>query len=225
MKLHWSPKSPFVRKVMITLHETGLLDEVECVRSVAHPILPPNPAIMPDNPLGKIPTLVTGDGAPLFDSRVICEYLDLRAGKGLFPTDLPSRMKQLRWQSLADGLTDVILAWRIELSLDGQPRQQLVANWRPKVRAGMKTLDEEAAQFLEEPFGIGQIALVCCLGQLDFRWADSAWRDHFPRLAKTEAELAKRPSVIATAVVDENGDGSDLTAGQLSFDQDASRTP
>ncbi|MFD1753135.1 glutathione S-transferase N-terminal domain-containing protein [Salipiger marinus] len=89
MTLHWSPRSPYVRKVMITLHETGLLPEVALQRSVVALHLPPNAAVLADNPLGKIPALVTGDGPALFDSRVICEYLDLRAKAGFFRRSLP----------------------------------------------------------------------------------------------------------------------------------------
>ena len=75
MKLHWSPRSPFVRKVMILLHETGLTDRVETVRSVVA-MHQTNPELMRDNPLNKLPTLVLDDGSALFDSPVVCEYLD-----------------------------------------------------------------------------------------------------------------------------------------------------
>ena len=85
MKLHWSPKSPYVRKVMICAHELGLVPKLELVRSVAA-MLKPNPAIMADNPLSKIPTLVREDGTTLFDSIVICEYLNELADGTLFPT-------------------------------------------------------------------------------------------------------------------------------------------
>src|SRR5580704_19025968 len=81
MKLHWSPRSPFVRKVMIAAHELGLVERIELVRSVAE-MKRPNPAIMADNPLSKIPTMALGNGEPLFDSVVICEYLDDMAGGG-----------------------------------------------------------------------------------------------------------------------------------------------
>ena len=84
MKLHWSPKSPYVRKVMICAHELGLVDRLELVRSVAA-MLKPNARLMQDNPLSKIPTLVLDDGFALFDSVVICEYLNDLAGGPLFP--------------------------------------------------------------------------------------------------------------------------------------------
>ena len=91
MKLHWSPRSPFVRKVMIVLAETGLTGRVETVRSAVAMAAEPNPAVLADNPLGKIPTLVLGDGTALFDSRLICEYLAEQApSAGLVPEEPPT---------------------------------------------------------------------------------------------------------------------------------------
>ena len=91
MKLHWSPRSPFVRKVMIVAHEVGLVDRLTLVRTVAA-TTKPHPELMRDNPLSKIPTLVLDDGTVLYDSPVICEYLDrLHAGPKLFP---PERLQR-----------------------------------------------------------------------------------------------------------------------------------
>src|SRR5215467_13809095 len=103
MKLHWSPRSPFVRKVMIVAHELGLADRIDCVRTVvatARPHLP----LMEENPLSKIPTLVLDDGTVLYDSRVICEYLDgLHHARRLVPQDFSERRTALRRQALGDG--------------------------------------------------------------------------------------------------------------------------
>ena len=95
MKLHWSPRSPFVRKVMIAAHELGLVERIELVRSVAD-MKRPNPAIMADNPLSKIPTLVFGNGAAIFNSVVICEYLDDLAGGGQAVSGEPVRIAGAR---------------------------------------------------------------------------------------------------------------------------------
>jgi len=218
MKLHWSPRSPFVRKVMIALHETGLDGDVECSRKAVAVQMPTPPAVLSDNPLGKIPALVTGDGLRLIDSRVICEYLDLRAGAGLFPAEPKARIAQLNWQALADGMTDVLLIWRTELTRKSGPWDALVTGWRTKVRAAMARFEAEAAEIADAPFGIGHIALVAALGQLDFRWPDCGWRAAFPALANLEKTMAERPSVIATAVVGDSGDDPGaLTAGQLTF--------
>ena len=217
MTLHWSPRSPYVRKVMITLHETGLLPEVALQRSVVALHLPPNAAVLADNPLGKIPALVTGDGPALFDSRVICEYLDLRAQAGLFPAEPAARLRQLRWQAMGDGLLEMLLLWRTELLREVGPWQGITSGWQAKVQATMTALETEAQDLAGAPFGIGQIALVCALGQLDFRWNDADWRTHFPQLAGVAAAWQARHSVSATMVQDDQPDAVDVTAGQLRF--------
>ena len=217
MKLHWSPRSPFVRKVMIVLHETGMVDEVELSRNVVAVQMPTPEAVLADNPLGKIPTLVTQEGA-LFDSRVICEYLDLKADAELFPGEPAARIRALTLQALADGMTDVLLVWRTELSRETPPWEALITGWRTKVRAAMVRLEEQADEIAAAPFGIGHVALACALGQLDFRWTDCDWRAHFPRLAALEATLSERPAIAATAVKDDSGeDPGALTRGQLHF--------
>src|SRR5436189_2219647 len=114
MKLHWSPRSPFVRKVMIAAHELGLIDRLTCVRTVAATTRP-HEALMEENPLSKIPTLVLDDGTVLYDSPVICEYLDgLHSGTKLFPPDARARMTALRRQALGDGVLDFLLLLRDE---------------------------------------------------------------------------------------------------------------
>ena len=113
MKLHWSPKSPYVRKVMVVAHETGIAPKLELVRSVAA-MLKPNERLMRDNPLSKIPTLVLEDGSALFDSVVICEYLNDLAGGALFPQSGEAKWQALRWHALADGLIDTLILWRNE---------------------------------------------------------------------------------------------------------------
>lgn len=205
MKLHWSPRSPFVRKVMIVLHETGLLDRVECVRTVVAMAGPPNPDLLPDNPIGKIPTLVLDNGMALADSRVICEYLDdLHDGARLFPKERDARFRQLRWQALADGLTDILLLWRNErIRPEGTQFAKLTDGFDTKVRHAFAMFDREAGSLSREPFGIGQIALVCTLGQMDFRFGDSRWREGNPNLASWYEEVEQRPSVDVTAIKDD----------------------
>src|SRR5688572_8469512 len=106
MKLHWSPRSPYVRKVMIVAHETGLADSIEKMRTPVA-MTAPNKSLMRDNPLSKIPTLITDDGMVLFDSLLICEYLDsLHAGPKLFPADGAERWQALRWHALGNGMLD-----------------------------------------------------------------------------------------------------------------------
>ena len=116
MKLHWSPRSPFVRKVMVAAHDIGVADQIECVRTVAA-MMKPHPDLMIDNPLSKIPTLVLDNGTVLYDSAVICEYLDhLHNGPKFFPVAFEERMTALRRQALGDGLLDALVLWRGQAS-------------------------------------------------------------------------------------------------------------
>ena len=212
MKLHWSPRSPFVRKVNIVLEECGLTDAVERLRSVAVFAAPPNPEILKDNPLGKIPVLITADGRRLFDSRVICEYLTACAGReDLLPADPDARLRHLRWQALGDGLTDILLLWRTERGRGEHADPVILAAFEAKTRAALAVLEEESAELAQTGFGLGHVSVVCALGQLDFRYADCGWKPALPGLAAWFAEVSHRPSVAATAIVDD-GDGPAGTA-------------
>jgi len=204
MRLHWSPRSPFVRKVNIILEECGLTDAVTRIRSVAAFAAPPNPEILHDNPLGKIPVLVTEEGEKLFDSRVICEYLIARAGRAdLLPAALPARMKHLRWQALADGLTDILLLWRVERTREECADPVLLSAFEVKTRAALAALEHESADLANAPFGLGHVAVICALGQLDFRYAGCGWRSALPGLAAWAETMARRSSVAATAIADD----------------------
>src|SRR5690606_36392468 len=141
MKMHWSPRSPFVRKVMIAIHEMGLEKQVECTRTVVAPTKV-SEELMRDNPLSKLPTLVLEDGTPLYDSRVICEVLDARHNRNkLFPSDLSERTIALRQQSLGDGLMDFALLWLIEKQRGpGMQSEPLIAAFRAKLAASLDRL-------------------------------------------------------------------------------------
>lgn len=196
MKLHWSPKSPYVRKVMICAHELGLLPRLELVRSVAA-MRRPNPALMADNPLSKIPTLVCEDGSTLFDSIVICEYLNELAGGSLFPPRGEARWQALRWHALGDGLLDALILWRNERERE-VPLQALLDAFELKTRASLQMLDREAAALHQAPFSIGQLTLGCALGYLDYRFGTLGWRSAAPALAGWFETLRARPSFAAT---------------------------
>ncbi len=188
---------------MITLMETGLRDRVDCVRSLVAYAADPNPQVLADNPLGKIPALVLDDGTCLFDSPVICEYLDSLAGGDLLPASGPERLRQLRWQALGDGITDMLLLWRNEQMRPGGEWTTVTAAFAVKLRAAMARLDAEAAALTATPFGLGQIALICALGQLDFRFPENHWHAAFPALAAWHAKVSQRPSVAATVPQDD----------------------
>ena len=200
LKLHWSPKSPYVRKVMICARELGVLDRLELMRSVAA-MTKPNQRLMQDNPLSKIPTLVLEDGLVLFDSAVICEYLnDLVAGP-LFPAAGRARWEALRWHAFGDGLLDALILWRNERER-ATPLPVLMDAFDLKTRASLAVLEGEAAQLEAAPFTIGTVALACALGYLDYRFEMLGWRGLAPRLAAWHAGIAGRASVKATEPVE-----------------------
>ena len=195
MKLHWSPKSPYVRKVMICAHELGLTERLELVRSVAA-MLKPNERLMRDNPLSKIPTLVLDDGFTLFDSAVICEYLDDLGAGALFPRQGADKWQALRWHALGDGLLDALILWRNERERE-MPLQPLILAFELKTRAALKQLDDEAQALAETPLSIGHITVGCALGYMDYRFDAFGWRSIAPRLAEWYAEMrADRKSVV-----------------------------
>ena len=200
LKLHWSPRSPYVRKVMVCAHELGVVPQLELVRSVAA-MLKPNAALMQDNPLSKIPTLVLGDGSTLFDSVVICEYLNDLAKGPLFPTQADQKWRALRWHAFGDGLLDGLILWRNERER-AVPLQALLDAFSQKTDASLAMLDAEAAALEQAPFGIGHVAVGCALGYIDFRFQTLNWRSQAPRLAQWYAGIAQRPSFRATEAVE-----------------------
>jgi glutathione S-transferase len=203
MKLHWSPRSPFVRKVMIVAHERGVIDLLDCVRTVAA-MTTPHAALMQDNPLSKIPTLVLDDGTALYDSPVICEYLDALDGKPqLFPPDRKLRMLALRRQALGDGFLDLLVLARNE-RLRKQPSRLHLTSAAVRTAAVLDSLEREADALAASAFDIGHIAIGCALSYLDFRFAEQDWRKDHQRLAIWHAVFAARPSVEATRPVDDS---------------------
>jgi len=203
MKLHWSPRSPFVRKVMIAAHEMGLAGRLDKVRSVAA-MATPHAELMKDNPLSKIPTLVLDDGTPLFDSRVICEYLDgQHSGHKLFPASGPERFVALRRQALGDGILDFLILWRSEREREHKS-EVFIASWARRLEASLAVLEREAEALGASPFSIGHIGIGCALGYLDFRFAMHPWRPDHPKLAAWHATFNARPSVKASEVVDDS---------------------
>lgn len=195
MKLHWSPRSPFVRKVMIVLYEAGIEDRVSCVRT---PVAmdKPNLDLLPDNPLLKLPTLVLDDGSSIYDSRVICGYLNDLAGAGLLPAEPRARLTAERRQALGDGLLDVLLLYRQERN---KPAARQTPAWLDafalKLKAVLAALETEAPALRATPFDLGLIAVGCALSYLDYRFADLPWRDGHPALAAWHKDFATRPSV------------------------------
>ncbi|MCB2102550.1 MAG: glutathione S-transferase N-terminal domain-containing protein [Rhodobacterales bacterium] len=197
MKLRYSATSPYVRKVMVTAIETGLADHIELI---ATNVWDPATDIGVHNPLGKVPALVTEGGEVLFDSPVVCEFLDsLHDGLKLFPPAGGARWTALRRQALADGLIDASVLRRLE---SGRPEGTWSLEWIERQRLTMaRSLDtlEEEADELGETVTIGHIAIGCALGYLDFRFADDAWRADHPALADWYETFSARASMMRTA--------------------------
>lgn len=197
MLLRHSHTSPFVRKVMVLLHETGLIDSVrlESVDGWSEP-----DALVSENPLSMVPTLVLDDGQVLFDSPVICEYLD-RQHSG--PIMLPSgdaRWRVLRDQALADGILDCAVLVFLELS---KRPEALRWDWwlTLKQRAINRSVDalEADVAALGERLDLGTISIAVALSYLDLRGAVGEWRDGRPGLSNWHAMFASRTSMVATA--------------------------
>ena len=196
MKLRYSPLSPFVRKVTVTLIETGLEDKVERIPT---DVWDPETDIAKDNPLGKIPALITDDGKVLYDSPVICEYLDgLHDGDKLFPASGQTRWQALRLQALGDGMSE---AGVLRLLETRRPEEMQYEKWMARQTATvLRAMDalESETDGLEGPLTIGQVAVGCSLGWLDFRFPDLGWRQDHPGLAEWFDGFSERPSMTAT---------------------------
>jgi len=203
MLLHWSPRSPFVRKVMIAAHEMGLSERISLVRTVVASTTP-NLELMARNPQSRLPTMELSDGTVLYDSRVICEYLDsLHGGTKLFPA-APQRWTALRWQALGDGMLDTLATWRSE-QLRPAERQSATHRdvWRLKTHKSVDQLEDEAAALAAAPLSIGHIAVGAALGYIDFRFPEIEWRRDHSRIAAWYETFVKRPSVVANEPVDD----------------------
>jgi glutathione S-transferase len=160
-----------------------------------------NDALARDNPLMKIPALVTDAGETLYDSPVICEYLDtLHQKPKFFPEVGARRFAAMRLQALTDGMMDAAVLCRYETA--ARPEALRWKDWiegqKRKVFGGLDVLEAEADSWGDE-FGIGQIGVACVLGYLDFRFAGWGWRTGHPKLAGWFERVSRRPSVAATA--------------------------
>lgn len=197
MRLSHAANSPFVRKIMVVLHETGLLDAVTLVPASGSP-LDPGSIPLDGNPLGKVPFLALDDGTPLYDSRVICRYLDARGDGGLYPPE-PALWAVLVMEALGDGMSDAAVAVAYETRL--RPEALRFANWMEgqwtKVDRALDALEADAVS-LSAPLHMGQIAVGAALGYIDLRHAARDWRRDRSRLAAWEAAFAQRPSMQAT---------------------------
>jgi glutathione S-transferase len=188
---------------MVAAHETGLVSRIDCARTLVAPAKP-NVEVMALNPLNKLPTLLLDDGRVLYDSPVICEYLDgLHNGPKLFPSEGAARLDALRRQALGDGMMDFLLVWLSERSRPAEQQSSaLIEACRLKLKTTLDALETEADSLAHAPFSIAHVAIGCALGYVDFRFADAAWRQGRRRLAAWAEAIHARPSFQSTQHVD-----------------------
>lgn len=197
MQLFYAAASPFVRKALVTLHETGQVGDVELVDAGGTPL---DAGSMPiaHNPLGKIPALTRPDGPALYDSRVICRYLDDRAKAGLYPDR--SLWDVLTLEATADGIMEaaVLMVYEARCRPENlQSTDWVDAQWG-KVGRALDAVTTRWMSHLAGPLDMSHIAIACALGYLDFRHDDRSWRTGRDALDDWFAAFAERPSMQAT---------------------------
>ena len=197
MKIYFSAFSPYVRKCLVAGHELGLNDRIELLPSKANPV-ERDQQLIAKNPLGKVPTFLTDDGQALYDSRVICEYLDDLSGGKLFPRDGKARWETLTLQSLGDGMLDACLLARYEDI--ARPEALRWPAWRAgqldKVETSLAYL-QACPEQLRDRVNIGAITVGCALWYLDLRFPELDWRSRYPGVAQWFAAFSQRPSMQA----------------------------
>jgi glutathione S-transferase len=197
MKLRYSPTSPYVRKVSVTAIELGLAGRIERIPTDTQDR---DSGIAEQNPLGKVPALILDDGGVLYDSPVICEYLDsLHDGPKLFPAEGPERWTALRQQALGDGILDAAILRMLEMVRRPEKLrwQGWIAHQTAKVTRALDQFEAESAT-LADPLTIGHITAGCALGYLDFRVPETDWRDGRPKLAAWYENFTQRPALRET---------------------------
>ena len=194
MRLHTSPISPFSRKARVIAHELNLkLEEV----LVTFPL---DEGYRRTNPLGQVPALVLDDGSVLIDSVVICEYLNAKGGGKFYPgtsiwKDNTGRWKALGLQALADGMCDAAIG----IIHESRREHQDAAVMARRMAAIKAVLDVLERSRFAAPVTIGEIAVGCALGYVDFRLTDLDWRTTRPKLSAWYSEFSQFPAMLATA--------------------------
>jgi glutathione S-transferase len=196
--LYHSPTSPYARKVLVVLAETEQSGSVELIHASGTPV-DPGTTPLARNPLGKIPVLERDDGPALYDSRVICRYLDARAGAGLYPAP-PRLWDSLTLEATADGILDaaVLMVYEIRVRPESARHPPWIEAQWTKVERAVDAIESRWMSHLSGPLDIGQIAVGCALGYLDLRHDARGWRSGRPLLAAWYDEFSRRPSMQAT---------------------------
>ncbi len=197
MKLLVAGPSPFVRKARILLRETGQVEDIEEVPVVASP-MDPDPTLIVANPVGKIPALMRPDGCTLYDSRVICRFLDDRAQAGLYPSS--HLWETLTLEATGDGIMDAAVSMVYEARFrpeDMQYTSWVEAQWA-KIDRSLDALNTRWMSHLHGPLDAGHISVGVALCYLDFRLDQRDWRKGRDALAAWHEGFAARPSVQET---------------------------
>jgi len=183
---------------LVSAHELGLRERIELLPAAPHPVNRDR-ALVAVNPLGKIPTLVTDDGVVLYDSRVVCDYLNALGDGHLVPSQGPKRWTVLVDQALADGILDAAVLARYETSArpENLRWKDWIAGQLDKITCGLAEL-ERRGRGLADRVDLGTIAAGCALGYLDLRFASLAWREKYPDTAAWFDDFSKRDSMAAT---------------------------
>lgn len=192
-----SQASPFARMVRVVLLETAQTD-IDLVDVTTSP-LASDPTLVAANPLGKLPALVRDDGPTIFDSRVICRFLDARAGAGLFPEARTWEVQTL--EALGHGVAEATLAMTYEMRFrpDAKQWDEWVDMQWQKVARALDTAEARWMSHLEGPLTMAQTTLGCALAYIDLRHAGRDWRRGRPALAAWEAKFATREAMQASA--------------------------
>ncbi len=204
MILYYQTHSPFARKTLVFAHEAGMADRLEAIHHETSPTLR-NDRVYAENPLGKVPVLLRAHGAPIFDSDVICAYLDtIHGGRKLIPDSGESRWQALTLQSVAQGLAQTGIALRWETVRRPQPLryEALRDGYIDKIEATYDWL--EAVSDREAPLHVGHIALATALSWMAFRGLPS-FRDR-PKLTQWFDAFEQRPSMRATPLCGDTHD-------------------
>lgn len=197
MKCYMTGNSPFARKVRVAAIETGQRDRIDwqlITREQRAEIVPSM------NPLGKVPVAILDSGEALYDSPVICAYVDAQHdGPKLIPEKGPDRWKVLCLEALGDGLGEAVIAASQEDQRPGEKRSQGVVDRQTgKATAALAVLDAAAGGFNDPPL-MGEIAVACALGYMEFRNVVPGWRDTYPTLGAWYAGILQRPSFVQTS--------------------------
>ena len=202
MKLYYSSTSPFVRKVNVLAIETGLDKKIEWVKT--------NPwqaedKLTAENPLSKIPTLITDDEKVIYDSRVICEYLDsLHDGDKMIPLEADARWQVLRLQALADGILEAGILRFLERKRSAeQQSEDFDKMQKESIERGLNCLESTVSDWGDN-LDLGVLSIACTLGWLDFRFLDDNWRANRSKLTNWYEQFSKRSSMINTIPTEPN---------------------